>query len=160
MHLKRHPYKVIFGRVRAKHSARSLKVFICNFCLSSNTSLSGLGTSFFPRVCHLWIRCMIKHMVLNIIMFWNTKINSQCFACSVFHLLLISAVYFHKINFEIHESKHESKWMFAFLCYLPTGQVDFNCNFQTILYSLATNQSATVIPLINWTNAIQKPELP
>ena len=35
-----------------------IKVFIWNFCLSSNASLSWLGTSFFPRVRHLWIRCM------------------------------------------------------------------------------------------------------
>ena len=35
----------------------SLKVFICNFCLSPNASLSWLSTSFLPRVRHLWIRC-------------------------------------------------------------------------------------------------------
>ena len=58
LHLKRRPYKVILGGIRAKHSASSLKVFICNFCLPSNASLSWLGTSFFPRVRHLWIRCM------------------------------------------------------------------------------------------------------
>ena len=59
--LKRSPYKVILSEIRAKHSANSLKVFICNFCLSSNASLSWLGTSFFPRVHHLWIRCISMH---------------------------------------------------------------------------------------------------
>ena len=54
----RRPYKVILGGIRAKHSGSSLKVFICNFCLPSNASLSWLGTSFFPRVRHLWIRCI------------------------------------------------------------------------------------------------------
>ena len=58
LYLKRRPYKVILGGIRAKHSASSLKVFICNFCLPSNASLSWLGTSFFPRVRHLWIRCI------------------------------------------------------------------------------------------------------
>ena len=48
LYLKRRPYKVILRGIRAKHSASSLKVFICNFCLPSNTSLSWLGTSFFP----------------------------------------------------------------------------------------------------------------
>ena len=57
-YLKRRPYKVILGGNRAKHSASSVKVFICNFCLSSNASLSWLGTSIFPRVRHLWIRCI------------------------------------------------------------------------------------------------------
>ena len=52
LYLKRHPYKVILGGIHAKHSASSLKVFICNFCFSSNASLSWLGTSFFPRVHH------------------------------------------------------------------------------------------------------------
>ena len=58
LYLKRRPYKVILGGIRAKHSASSLKVFICNFCLSSNASLSWPGTSFFPRVRHLWIWCI------------------------------------------------------------------------------------------------------
>ena len=58
LYLKRRPYKVILGGIRAKHSGSSLKVFICNFCLPSNASLSWLGTSFFPRVRHLWIRCI------------------------------------------------------------------------------------------------------
>ena len=58
LYLKRRPYKVILGGIRAKHSASSLKVFICNFCLPSNASLSWLGPSFFPRVRHLWIRCI------------------------------------------------------------------------------------------------------
>ena len=58
LYLKRRPYKVILGGIRAKHSASSLKVFICSFCLSSNASLSWLGTSFFPLVRPLWIRCM------------------------------------------------------------------------------------------------------
>ena len=40
LYLKRRPYKVILGGIRAKHSASSLKVFICNFCLPSNASLS------------------------------------------------------------------------------------------------------------------------
>ena len=54
------PYKVILSEIRAKHCASSLKVFICNFCLSSSASLSWLGTSFFSRVRDLWIRCMTK----------------------------------------------------------------------------------------------------
>ena len=58
LYLKRRPYKVILGGIPAKHSASSLKVFICNFCLPSNASLSWLGTSFSPRVRHLWIRCI------------------------------------------------------------------------------------------------------
>ena len=37
-----------------------MKVFIWNFFLPSNASLSWLGTSFFPRVRHLWIRCIWK----------------------------------------------------------------------------------------------------
>ena len=48
LHLKRRPYKVVLRGIRAKHSASSLKVFICNFCLPSNASLSWLGSSFFP----------------------------------------------------------------------------------------------------------------
>ena len=40
LYLKRRPYKVILGGIRAKHSANSLKVFICNFCFPSNASLS------------------------------------------------------------------------------------------------------------------------
>ena len=40
LHLKRRPYKVVLRGIRAKHSASSLKVFICNFCLPSNASLS------------------------------------------------------------------------------------------------------------------------
>ena len=62
--------KVIFGGIRAKHSASSLKVFIRNFCLPSNASLSWLGTSFFPRVRHLWIRC-IKARIMPAVLNWN-----------------------------------------------------------------------------------------
>ena len=58
LYWKSRPYKVILGGIPAKHAASSLKVFICNFCLSSNTSLSWLRTSFFPHVRHLWIRCI------------------------------------------------------------------------------------------------------
>ena len=58
LYWKSRPYKVILGGIPAKHAASSLKVFICNFCLSSNASLSWLRTSFFPRVRHLWIRCI------------------------------------------------------------------------------------------------------
>ena len=53
------------GAIRAKHSASSLKVFICNFCLSSNISLSWLDTSFFPHVHHLWIRCIGHKKIYN-----------------------------------------------------------------------------------------------
>ena len=63
LYLKRRPYKVILGGIRAKHSASSLKVFICNFCLPCNSSLSWLGTSFFPRVRHLWIRCIAISLI-------------------------------------------------------------------------------------------------
>ena len=98
LYLKRRPYKVILGGNRAKHSASSLKVFICNFCLSSNASLSWLGTSFFPRVRHLWIRCMT-----------NTfhREYCQCFTsrrCDKFklkctsHGSMYSAHYFGKIS--------------------------------------------------------------
>ena len=69
LYLKRRPYKVILGGIRAKHSASSLKVFICNFCLPSNASLSWLGTSFFPRVRHLWIRCILTSSRANFLIF-------------------------------------------------------------------------------------------
>ena len=61
-----------------QHSISSLKVFICNFCLSSNASLSWLGTSFFPRVRHLWIRCM------------KDKTNSQVWKTSIIPCLIKS----------------------------------------------------------------------
>ena len=79
MYLKRRPYKVILGGIRAKHSASSLKVFICNFCLPFNASLSWLGPSFFPRVRHLWIRCIIhlKSLQINIIREWNLPRKSR-----------------------------------------------------------------------------------
>ena len=66
------------GGIRAKHSASSLKVFICNFCLSSNASLSWLGTSFFPRVRHLWIRCMAKPVLVPVLYaeFGNNNIDT------------------------------------------------------------------------------------
>ena len=63
LYLKRRPYKVILGGIPAKHSASSLKVFICNFCLPCNASLSWLGTSFFPRVRHWWIRCIAISLI-------------------------------------------------------------------------------------------------
>ena len=68
LYLKRRPYKVILGGIRVKHSAGSLKVFICNFCLPSNASLSWLGTSFFPRVRHLWIRCMSNNFRKTVVL--------------------------------------------------------------------------------------------
>ena len=76
LYLKRRPYKVILGGIRAKHSASSLKVFICNFCLSSNASLPWLGTSFFPRVRHLWIRCMSWIVNSRNQPFWNVSKES------------------------------------------------------------------------------------
>ena len=79
LHLKRRPYKVVLRGIHAKHSASSLKVFICNFCLPSNASLSWLGTSFFARVRHLWIRC-IHH---------KTRTFSQLFHSRKKHLLAL-----------------------------------------------------------------------
>ena len=75
MYLKRSPYKVILGRIRAKHSASSLKVFICNFCLPSNASISWLGTSFFPRGRHLWIRCFGARVDFKIVLLRFKNLN-------------------------------------------------------------------------------------
>ena len=71
-----------FKGIRAKHSASSLRVFVSKFCLSPNASLSWLDTSFFPRVRHLWIRCIFslfdaesrstqKKPIWNVMIDWN-----------------------------------------------------------------------------------------
>ena len=48
LYLKRHPYKVILGGIRAEHSASLLKVFICNFCFSLQRLAFMTRHQFFP----------------------------------------------------------------------------------------------------------------
>ena len=94
LYLKRRPYKVILGEIRAKHSASSLKVFTCNFCISSNASLSWLGTSFFPA-CPPFVNTVYRFRVvlhalhsLNVTQFCIMQtFCKRCF--SVWHLKIV-----------------------------------------------------------------------
>ena len=79
-------------------------VFICNICLSSNASLSLLGTRFFLRIRHLWIRCIT---------------NLTCFFSAFLKLVM--------------RLQYKNRWIHAFSClfFASHNSVDWRESFKS-----------------------------